>query len=474
MAIPKITTAEFEQQLRDGILSRNPTLDVTVGPIPDTVIAPVAKVLEDQNDRIRRLSLILSLLNVGEFTETEMDEQAFNEEALRSAGKRSAGKAIFQTRTAPATDQIVPANFPISTKVDPTLGRSILFRTTETRTLPAATAALFFNATSGFYELEVSIQAVLLGAIGDVGPNRITEFQASISGFESVTNRVATSRGFERETNEELAERLLIAIPGTDISTKFGIEREVLDSFADVVDITTVFGLDPLLTRAETDAGAVDAYIIGQTLSTRTEAQTFLGVGQTIVLNNQPVSSVASVSDGVTTYVQGTDYVFLEDAGANGGSVRSQDGVVFIAGGAAPATGASLTIIYNQNTLMQTLQDGFIVPDLLVFGRDLLFREGTQKSIEMTANLSVLAGSNASVIQAQVLSALVTFINSFGLGDDVEGSDLNAEVRRIAGVDNLVITLLHIKGSALSTADIPISKTEYARTTSTDVTVTLV
>ena len=136
--------------------------------------------------------------------------------------------------------------------------------------------------------------------------------------------------------------------------------------------------------------------------------------------------------------------------------------------------GASLTVIYNQNTLMQTLQDGFIVPDSLCFGRDLLFREGTQRNIQLACNLSVLAGSNATAIQAQVLSSLVTFINALGLGDDVEGSDLNAEVRKIAGVDNLVIQLLRIVGGALSTADIPISKTEYARTTSTDVAITLV
>jgi len=474
MAIEKVTAAQFEDQIRAAALDRDSSLDVTTGPIRDTVSAPVSRVLEDQNDRIRRLSLIMSLLNVGDFTEAEMDDFAFNEEVRRRQGTRARGTVFFQTRIAPTFDVIVPINFPVATDVDQTLGRGLSFRTTETKTLPAATAALFFNASSGFYELEVAVEAVVPGTDGEVGQGRIKNFQAPIQGFDQVTNRASMSRGRDRETNEEMAERLLVAIAGTDISSKFGIERYIRDAYPDVEDILTVFGLDPLLTRATSNAGAVDAYVIGATLVTVTETYTFLGVGQPIVLVHQPATSVASVTAGGPAFVQGVDYILQKDTGIKAGSVRGQDAVVFIAGGSAPAIGATVTVIYNYNGLMQTLQDSIVIPDHLVFGRDLLFKAADQIDIEVEADVSYLAGTNAAVTTAQVVSSIVTFINLLGLGDAVEESDVNAEVRKIPGVDNIVFTVFRVIGSGAGVADIPVAKNEYARISSANVTINVV
>lgn len=474
MAIARITSSEFEGQLRTAILDRNPSLDVVLGPIRDTVVSPVATVLEDQNERIRRLSLIMSLLNVGDFTETELDEFAFNEQLLRRTGTRATTTVFFQARRAPAVDLIVPINTPLATPYDATLGRSILFRTTEAQTLPSATAALYFNAATGFYELEVAVQAISTGDEGNVPVNRISRMQSTIAGFESVINRAAASGGADRETNDDLAERLLVAIPGTDISTKYGIERDVLSNYSDVVDMETVFGVDALLTRAATNAGAVDVYIIGSLPEAVTESQTFLGVGQPIVLDQQPVLSVASVDSGGPAYIQGTDYELQADPGTSSGSTRGQGAVVFLAGGSAPSSGDTVNITYNYNSLLETLMNAYIVPDHLVFGRDLLFRQGTQQDIEIEYDLSVLSGSNATSILAQTTSVIVTFINSLGLGDDVEESDVNAAVRSIAGVDNWVPTVFRIIGSGATVGDISISKSQYARTTAGDVIGTLV
>lgn len=474
MAIARITASEFEDLIRTAILDRNPSLDTVVGPIRDTVIAPMARVLEDQNERIRRLSLIMSLINVGEFTEAELDEFAFNEEAIRRSGTRAVTTVFFQTRRTPTVDAPVPVNFPVSTALDPTLNRSIMFRTTEAKTLPAATAALYFNAATGFYELEVAIQAVLSGTDSNVAQGRITQLAAPLNGFEQVTNRAASHGGKDRETNAELATRLLVAIPGTDVSTKYGTERAVLDAFPDVSDIEEVFGLDPLLLRASEDAGAVDAHVIGTVSEAVSEGHTFLGIGQPIVLDMQPVLSVASVDAGGPAFVAGVDYDLIPDTGVNAGSIRAQDAIVFLAGGAAPAAGTAITVVYNYNSLMQSLQDNFVVPSNYVFGRDLLFKQGTQVDIEISANLSVLAGSNATTIKAAVVSAIVVYINSLGLGDDVEQSDVNAEVRKLSGVDNLVFTVFRVIGSGAGVADVGVSRAEYARILSGDVTITLV
>jgi len=472
--IAKITSAEFEEQLKTATLDRNPNLDVEVGPIRDTVVAPVASVLEPQNDRIRRLSLIMSLLNVGDFTENELDEYAFNEQLIRSPGTRASGTVFFQARIAPGSDLVVPINFPVATVVDPTLGRSISFRTVETQTLPAATAALYFNASTSFYELEVSIEAVAVGQSGNVGPGRITQMQTSLPGFDYVTNRVRTINGADRESNERFAERLFVAIAGTDISTPYGLGRDVDDLFSAVLGAGLVFGQDPLLTRATTDSGAVDVYLIGESLVSTTESHVFLGVGQAIVLNSQPVRSIASVDAGGPAFIQGVDYELVKDTGDNAGSNRAQDAVVFLAGGTPPAIGTSLNITYNYNALPGTLQAEFVNPDRYVFGRDVLFKEGTEVEVEIAGNISFLAGTNSTTGRAAAISAIVAFINGFGLDDDVEQSDVNAEVRKIAGIDNLVFTTFRVIGSGAAPADILIAKNEYARTTSTNVVLTVV
>lgn len=475
MPVQKITAVEFEQRLQQGINNRDPEIDALTGPVRDIVVSPVAVVLEDQNDRIRNLSLVMSLRNVSDFSEQDLDDVAFNEEVVRRPGTRATTTVFFQTRVAPTVDITIPVNLPVATPTDPTQNRNIIYRTIETKTLPAATAALFFNAGTGFYELEVAVQAISAGGDSNVAFNRINQFQSPVAGFEFVTNRVAATDGKDREDQEDLATRLLVAIPGSDISTPFGIIREVLDNFADVTDIELVYGLDPLLLRADSAAGAVDAYIIGSVPATIVEAQTFLGVGQSIVMDEQPVLSIASVDAGGPAFVQGVDYEFVPDEGVNAGSIRAQDAIVFLTGGAAPAAGTSLNITYNQNSLPQELQDNFITVDRFAPGRDLLFKEGTQIDVEIEADLKVLAGTNATSIQAQVVSTIVTFINSLGLGDDAEQSDVNSEVRKLPGVDNLVFTVFRIVGSGATTpADVTIERNEYARITSANVTITLV
>ena len=85
MAIDKVTAAEFQTKIRSGITSRTATHDTSYGPIRDIVIDPIAEVFEDQNDRVRKVSDLLSLLNVSTFEDEDLDELVYNEGLVRKA-----------------------------------------------------------------------------------------------------------------------------------------------------------------------------------------------------------------------------------------------------------------------------------------------------------------------------------------------------------------------------------------------------
>lgn len=478
MPIPKITATQFESSIRSGITSRTTTHDTAVGPIPEVIIKPAARVFERQNDRIRTVSLIVSLSNEVAFSdefEADLDAYVFNEGLVRALGSRATATVVFSRAAAPTADIVVQRGYPIGTQPDEATGQTITFITSETRTLPFATASAYFNIQSQRYELSVPVIAIVEGSTGRVAASRINRPLRPLVAFDSVTNPSAAVGGRDRESNAELIERYLLAIQGRQLGTPFGIERFARDEFPDVEDLLAVFGSNELLTRSTEDAGAVDAYIIGDQVLDVTDNLEFFGIGQLLQISTPPLVSVSAVSSGASTYIKDQDYEEVFDETGNAGSVRAIEGIQFLAGGptALPATGDVVTITYTQNQLIRNLQTRFEQDDAFVFGRDLLFKRGLQVNIVIEADLTVEAGFNATDIQLAVEEVILDFINTLELGDDVERSDIQAVVRQISGVDNFVFTRITRSTVASGVADIVIEDNEYARIDSADLTITV-
>jgi uncharacterized phage protein gp47/JayE len=477
MPVEKITAAQFRDQLRAGITDRTESHDVGFGPIRDIVIDPVATVLEQQNDRVRAVSLLLSLQNPANLSEVDVDGIVFNETIRRILGARSLTTLTFSTPTVDPSgpDLVVQRGFPVATTPDANTGETVTFTTTEARTLPAAQRASFFNITTQRYELQVPAQATVQGSVGRVGQGRIRRPLRPLVGFDQVTNTAASEGGLDRETNAELINRYLLAILGRDLTTPTGIEFFTRNNFPEVEDVLVVFGDDPLLTRSADDAGATDAYIIGEQLVARTENLEFLGVGQLLQVSFPPIAVVTQVSSGATTYAEGTDYEVVRDTGGNRGSTRAVEGVRFLSTVTSPpALGAAVTINYTQNNLIQTLQTTSEQRTNESLGRDLLYKEGIQVDIILEAQLRVATGFSTVTVPNAVSTAIQNFINSFGLGANVENSDIQGEVRRISGVDNFIITRLVRDPALTGTADIVIGGNEFARIATADLVITLI
>jgi hypothetical protein len=474
MTIQRKLALEWEQNIADSIAERDTQAETTYGPIRDIVARPVARVADRINQDIVRLSEILSLKNVEQFTVSELDDIAFNSQITRGTGAPATGVVSLLSSSPPNANLTVSINFPFSTDSDPVTNQVIFFRATQQVTYIAANASAYYDAANRLYRLDVPVECVSAGTFGIVGPNRIVKSQRSIGSFQRVTNFAGTSGGTDQESNTSLSETLLIFNLGiNDISTPFGTELETKRQFPTIEDQVVVWGADPLLVRASTDAGAADVYIIGETAKGQTD--TFIYVGQDMVLTKQPALSITSVTSGATTYIQGTHYELIQDVGAYGGSTKGIDAVRFPPTSPLfPAIGDTVTVIYNYNELIQTLQDFFTSDEFSVIGRDLLYKQGIKIPIQVLGTLYVLPGFDPAVVRSNVVSAIATFINELKLGDDVEQFDLLAEVGAkvgsLGGVDNLVLTGLNLVGVS-GIIDIGISKAEYARIDTTNITV---
>ena len=467
MPIPKITSEQFAEDIEAGILSRDATQDVRVGPVQDLVVRPQAQVFERQNDRIRKVSLLLTLANADEFAgefAADLDGIVFNEGLARIDGARAVTEVTFGRATAPSTDLPVQRGYPIVTIPDETSGATVTFVTTEDRQIPFATRQSFFNTSTRRYELTIPVTAITEGTIGRVGPNRIIRPLRPLAGFDSVTNVNAAVGGRGRETNRELIERYLIAIQGRELATSTGVEKYITDNFADVQDVSVVFGGDPLLVRSPDATGAVDAYFVGAQTQNTVQNLVFPGVGQLIELGSVPLSSVVSVVDlaTATPYIEGTDFEVVRDVGGNRGSIRAVEGLVFGAG-TPPAAGTLLTINYTYNGLVGAVQTLLETTDTYVHGRDLLIKAGIEVPITHIANVTVETGYSRTSIRSAVRNAVLDFINNqLFLGDDVEGSDIQGVVRQISGVDNYVITRLTRSTVASGVGDVAIARSEFS------------
>jgi uncharacterized phage protein gp47/JayE len=475
MALNRISASDFAQMIIDGIASRDVSLDTQIGPIRDLQIDPVSEVLEQQNNRVVYLSQLNSMKYADRAVPDDLDDVVFNEGVVRWSGSRSIATVTFSRASAPTSDIIVPLNFPLSTPVDPGTGASIVFRTIETKTMFASAPTSYFNATTGKYELDVLVASITVGASTAVGPHTITVFRRPIPGFDEVFNVEKTSSGKGLETNLDLADRYLLHVAGSKPGVPAGIKRSVLDNFSSVSDAYVVYGQNAAMTREQSDAGAVDIWVLGEQPAAKRYVVAYPGVETLIPLDRQPLMTVTAVRDSFgTLYVQDTDYVIVTDTGEWSNSVLAQDGIKFLTTAATlPANLQDpLTIDYSYNSLINILASYYTQPEEYTMGQNQLFRWAQQVDILIEANLKVRSGNPSDVANA-VRTSIKNYINSLKLGDAVEEFDIDAVVSQVYGVDNFVYNTLAVS-TGTGVGDIAIGPNEYARIADPDLIINLV
>lgn len=468
MSVDKKTALQFQTKLRTGITNRTRRYDTGYGPVPDLVLTPLAGVLEDQNNsQLRPVSLRLSLSNPDEFSEEDLDEQAFNEGLIRPAGSQATATLTFSRATPFGAGEsgIVQRGFPVGTSADEATGQGVTFITTEAKDKTSAVAVLDPDTNQTVYQLRVAAIALINGDTGKVGPDRVNRPLRPLVGYDSVTNEAAAQEGRNRYSNADLIELMLLAVSSRQLAVAGGSEFHIRDNFDSVEDVLEVYGSNPLLTRAATDAGAVDAFVLGENLVSVTETVTFLGLGQKLALSTPPVvrvDSVTRVSDS-EVFEEDSDYALSLDTSGVSGSTRAVDGIKFLATAAATpslAAGDQIEITYVYNQLIRDLQADETDPEVKVQGRDLLYRMGETVEIFLSATLTAKSGFVFSTIQTLVQTVVIDYINALGLGAKIEASDIQGQVRLLSGVDNFVITKMVREATDTGTTDFTLDGNE--------------
>lgn len=470
MALVIKTRAEIIQDIVNAIKNRDTAIETGFGPVKDIVIDPVSLVSRDLYTQIKHVFDIQFLQNAESMSVEELDLLGESFGITRKGPVRAVGSVFFVTASRPTANITIPSNLPIATSSIVGVKSVQSFVTTKTATLFASSADAYFNPSAGVFEIEVPVRALIPGAAGLVAGGTITTLQRQIPGISAVTNKSSTTGGKDAETNTEYARRIRLVLLGTDRGTSGGLRRFALNDDR-VVDALVVMAGDELMVRAEDVAGAVDVYILGN--ENTVSVQTAVYDGLDIVLQNEPAvfpTPVSNVTGSIVgTLAEGTHFFIIPDV-TLAGSARAVNILRWNrAASGLPSIGESISVEYTYDKLISDLQDRSESPDNHLLA-DVLFRRSTQVDIQIEATIKATADVSLDVLDSKIRSAIKSFVNTRGLGEDIVPSDLDLIIRSVSGVDFVFLPfdILSVDNESGSNI-ISIASNEYAQISDTNI-----
>jgi uncharacterized phage protein gp47/JayE len=145
--------------------------------------------------------------------------------------------------------------------------QSVSFVVKGSRLVDLDSLGQYYNASLKRYEIEVNIEAQIAGSVGNVPAGSITVMRTGAPTFQ-VTNDAPTRYGTDRETNQEIANRIKLAKVSYDSGTEGGYE-DVAYTVPGVLQVKVEQANDPLMMRDYDSStnqhigGKVDVYIKG-------------------------------------------------------------------------------------------------------------------------------------------------------------------------------------------------------------------
>lgn len=149
------------------------------------------------------------------------DKLSGNVNIKRKQPQNSLGQALFYTRKTPTKDVTINSGAIISTLSDDTT-EAIQFSVLTDFTLPYADLQNYYNSTTARYEVTLDIQAVTKGSSGNVDAEKILLIVSGVDSVFGVINPNPTEFGQDLETNNNLAQRAILAFVSVDAGTKGG------------------------------------------------------------------------------------------------------------------------------------------------------------------------------------------------------------------------------------------------------------
>lgn len=448
----------WRTKIQQGITTRNAAVDVEFGTVYDVVVAPVGDVLEELSADVDSVQKIMDITRWQEWTAEEADKVAVGYGLYRRSGTKATGVVTFYAVNKPTVDVVIPRNTVVSTS------NGIQFRVTTKVQVAEADVANYKNAVTGRYEFNAYVEALQAGVAGVAGAGTIIKYDSGqLQGVSSVVSKTATVGGAEEEINESLVKRILMkAQGGMGGAVGNGLRLRLLQAFDGVISSIELEESAPIVD------GTVDIWYLGARLVSA-EISTYW-FGRDVVIGNGPVTEVTEVSSNAVVYTQGVDYILVKDTTSGfARSPQAQDKIRWLSQ-TKPTYGAEVTIRYIKNAFAQDIADWIARYYMQVTGLQLRYREGISESTEVAVTVVVQAGFDPDDVKDNVKTALNDYINSRKLGDNIEQADLIYTMKSVAGVDNVTITKLCLKGGS-GVQDLTVPKSKYFVIVLADITV---
>jgi uncharacterized phage protein gp47/JayE len=466
------------QTIIDSMISslrkRNGDVDVKSGQLVRDIVIEVPA--EQMSDLYSGLDTVAQAQSISTASSTDLDNLASNLGVARKQGTRARGSVTFSTSVRPTVDIIIPAGAVVGTVTTSTSG-TISFQITTTTIMYASLADTYFDPTDGLYKISAPIEALFVGAAGNVGAGTINQINTPIQGITQVTNPDATAGGTDLESDTDFAARIPLEFTGNDLGTKDGYKKIVLRQ-ENIEDALVITGGDPLMQRDLGLGGKIDIYLLESSSPTEVthEQYTFHTAENPVALTHQPVTDritqpivqVTKLTLGGEVVIDPTNYVLVRDTSLVAGSARAQDKINFLPG-AGLIDGDTIYITYNYDKIVQDIQtlleeDIYHLPTA-----DVLSRRSTRVLINITASIKIVTGGvfddgAGGGVKNAVITTLTNFINGLLLGEDIDYSKVISLILGTSGVVDVQIPLsLLAKEGGSGAGSIAIEKNEFAR-----------
>jgi len=470
------TINDLRTEIMTALLEKIPNLDLSEGtPERDIFVeAPIAGQLITIWEKIIYTSkLFAPIVYYSDLTEADIIAYMANFDVAKLAATKSEGTVTFYTNTTPIVDIIIPDGTTVSTASS----NPVQFDVQGDYTMYASIASSYYNAVTDRYEISCVVQSINAGTDYRAGANTVTLIPSSITGINGVTNTNSITGGEAAESVNNALRRVVSKYQGRGLPTTPGL-LSFVQGFANTANLVT--SEDPEMLRDSGRGGAIDIYIIGETLTNSTDAVTITSTGLAspetvnytntcIVLTKQPVHEVLSVTKNTVLLIP-TYYTLTKDTGILARSTRSLDKIELTSSGLINvgyfAIGDSIEVGYLYNAMLETINTSLTATENYYINRDYLVREMTDVTINVYMKFKELAGQDFTTIASTVELDIATFIDNIQNGGSVELADIVGVAKSNASVDNIDLTTVAITavgGTVITTynGDIILGKNQY-------------
>ncbi|MED4068639.1 baseplate J/gp47 family protein [Priestia megaterium] len=426
-----------------------PNLDLSDhGAFMEMFGVPHVKMLTPLLELADRVKLTQSLDNAELMTDQEMDELASSYFAYRNTGEYAVGTAVLAFDDLPANGVLqIPAGAEAESK------QGYRFRASETIVLDETELPNYYDEATFLYRVPVFFEAENPGAEYNIGENELQTMVTTLSNLDSITNDASFTGGKDRETNRELADRII----ETANTPNLGVERgwiRFAKSFLEVEDVIVAGYGHPLMQRdivgvtppgrfsskASPEVhwgGKVDLHIRGQRLEETIETavlQMSADGDLYVPLSYHPTHDIVEIEftptratdpDLDASYYIVKDFLLMKDEDRETVSTLNEKSWVVIKDDRL-LEGDTVYVRYRYNALIQDMNDELYVAENRPPASDVLLKEAKKKYIHSSMIIRLanpvtgLNEKDRSVLRQR----LYNYTRELPTGGEIQFSDL--------------------------------------------------